>query len=112
MCQDLPVFQREGSQPEPICKLIRSQTLSQQVGKYVVKPLHRETGKWVFLPIPSELSQGVYLYWDCRRVPLNHLKTAYLFIIVLWDFSIQPISCQSQGRYGTSLGQQLQKLGQ
>lgn len=44
------------SQSAARCKLIRSQTLSQQLGKSALKPLPGKNGGWVPLPVPAVLS--------------------------------------------------------
>lgn len=65
------------------CRLITSQTLSQQLGKYVVKPVHGRT-KLDVLPATSAL----ILRGRCIAISGHGscacLKTTSLFAVVLW----------------------------
>ena len=45
-----------GSQSLSTFRLIRSQSLWQQLGKYALNPIYGETGRWVFLPSPSSVN--------------------------------------------------------
>lgn len=102
-----------GSQSLPTSRLIRSQSLWQQLGKLAVNPIHGETGRWVFLPSPS----AVNLEGSFRKCLCSCWKTGWvfspLFIMFLWDsWTLSSLAIRTRWFEGPCLVWQLQKYGQ
>lgn len=98
----------------PRCMVIKSHTLKQPLGKYVIKLLLGKTRRWAFLSAPCVLNpdvqaQGKGGWRGERMVFLCPFKTASLFSLGLMNAS--PIDYLSQAICGPSHGQQSQQLG-
>lgn len=109
VCQNLSVSQKRILQSAPpYSGQLETGPSSTRWESMLLGPFYGETERWAFLPASCVLSLSDY---RCGRVLLFLLIIASLFASPLGLVNTNSIGSLGQAPRGSSLGQQLQKLG-
>lgn len=108
-CQDLTVSQREGSQLTPGCRLIRSWTPRQQLGKDRVTPLPRRN--WEIGIFACSLWAEPRCIVAGGGISCTCLKTASMSAVVLWPFECKFLWLSELSHLGPVLLVEALKVG-